>query len=308
MITLMLLLLGLGMMLTAGVAAQRMRRTQVAAQAVLDTRLSAIRPSLDQPEVSELRWLAWIEARVPAFLERDLARADVTISARLVSSLGAVLLLALLIGFVWAGVIGLLLALAGGIVLPLMWLRHLANRRIARFVDLLPHYLDSIRQLLMVGNSFQQALTRATQDSGEGVRRYLDPAVRRIANGASLTEALDAVANRIDLTELHMVVAAVRTNQRSGGSVVPMLQALTALLRDRARVMRELKAASAETRLSATVLCALPPIALLLISAINYDYMRYLWETDGGQRLLLIGLGFQTVGVLVMRRLMRLQF
>lgn len=308
MITLVLLLTGLGLILAVAVAAQRMLREAAAAELVLNNRLGALRASGAPVAQTEVAWLAWIEARMPDFLERNLARADVTIGARFFIGYGVALLIGVVLTTWWAGALGFVLALLIGGALPLLWIKHLADRRMAQFVEVLPHYLDSIRQLLMVGNSFQQALTKATNDSGEAVRRFLDPAVRRIANGASVTDALDAVAERIDLTELHMVVAAVRTNQRTGGSIAPMLVALATLLRDRARVVRELKAASAETRLSATVLCGLPPLAFLLISAINYDYMRYMWETGGGRRLLLIGLGFQTVGVLVMRRLMRLQF
>jgi tight adherence protein B len=308
MITLFLLLLGSAILLIVAVAGQRMLREQSQVQLVLAQRLSAMQPTADAPIRAELPWLAWIEARMPAFLVRNLARADKEIGARFLIGYGGALLVVVALGIGLAGLPGLMLALSIGLVAPLLWIKYLANRRMAAFVELLPHFLDSIRQLLMVGNSGQQALTRATQDSQEALRRYLDPAIRRIANGASVVDALDTVANRIDLTELHMVVAAVRTNQRTGGNIAPMLAGLAALLRDRARVVRELKAASAETRLSATVLCALPPVAFLLISVINYDYMRYMWETEGGRRLLLIGLGFQAVGVLTMRRLMRLNF
>lgn len=308
MSALLFLLAGSGVTLTIAIAAQRMLRERQAAQLVLDSRLSAIRPSADVAPLKNQPWLAWIEARTPAFLERNLARADMQLGPRFLTGYGAALLVLLAVGGLWAGALGVTLALLLGLALPLVYIKHLADRRVAAFVDRLPHFLDSIRQLLLVGYSFQQALSRAIEDSQQAIRRYLDPAIRRIANGASVVDALDSVADRIDLTELHMVVAAVRTNQRTGGSIAPMLIGLATLLRDRARVMRELKAASAETRLSATVLCGLPPLAFLLISVINYEYMRYMWETAGGRRLLLVGLGFQTVGILTMRRLMRLQF
>lgn len=308
MTTLLLLLLGSGLIVAVAIAAQRMLREQRTAQLALDTRLSAMRPAADTSASADLPWLAWVEARIPAFLERNLARADVEIGPRFLTGYGASLLVLLALGAWLGGAFGTLLMLLLGTGLPLLYIKQLADRRVTAFVDLLPHFLDSIRQLLLVGYSFQQALARAVEDAQPAIRRYLDPAVRRIVNGAPVTDALDSVADRIDLTELHMVVAAVRTNQRTGGSIAPMLIGLATLLRDRARVMRELKAASAETRLSATVLCGLPPLAFLLIAVINYDYMRYMWETEAGRRLLLIGLGFQVVGVLTMRRLMRLQF
>ncbi len=308
MIGLLLLLAGSATMLIVAVAAQRMLKQQRQVQLVLAQRLDAMRPSAEAQAHAELPWIDWIEARMPAFLERNLARADMTIGPRFLAGHGVALAVAIPLAGWGAGVLGVVAILTAGLAAPLLWIKHVADRRVAAFVGQLPNFLDSIRQLLLVGQSFQQALTRATEDSSEAVRRYLDPAMRRIANGASVTEALDSVAGRIDLTELHMVVAAVRTNQRTGGSIAPMLIGLATLLRDRARVVRELKAASAETRLSATVLCGLPPVAFLLISVMNHDYMRYLWETDGGRRLLLIGIGFQTAGLLTMRRLMRLDF
>lgn len=308
MITLTLLLFGSALIVAVVVAAHRMLREQAAVQLVLNQRLSAMRPVADATVRGEVAWFDWIEARIPAFLERNLARADIQIGPRMLVGYAVAALALLVVGGWQGGVLGVLLTAVIAIALPLLWIKHLADRRMARFVELLPHYLDSIRQLLLVGNSFQQALGKATEDAADGIRRYLDPAIRRIINGASVVDALDSVAERLDLTELHMIVAAVRTNQRSGGSIAPMLAGLATLLRDRARVMRELKAASAETRLSAMVLCGLPPFAFLLISAINYDYMRYMWETEAGRRLLLIGLGFQALGVIVMRRLMRLNF
>jgi tight adherence protein B len=216
--------------------------------------------------------------------------------------------LALVAALRWPGVTAPLVTIVIGLMLPLLHLRRLAASRMAAFVALLPHYLDSIRQLLAIGNSFQQALIKSTEAAGLPIQRYLQPAMRRIRNGASLPEALDTVANRIDMAELYMVVATVRTNARFGGSVGPMLASLGALLRNRARVIRELSAASAETRMSAIILCALPPVAMILISLINYGYMKYLWETDAGRHLLMFGFGFQMLGVLTMRRLMRLDF
>ncbi len=307
--TALLLLFGLGLLLAVAVLLNRQLRERREAASVLTRRLDALAPVSGVGAMPvQVRWLGWVEARVPAFLERDLARADLDLGARAVLVCGAICLVLAAIGWEWAGLLGLVIALGVGLGLPVLYIKRLAKKRLAAFVDQLPHYLDAIRQLLLIGNSFQQALAKATETTSEAVKRYLNPAMRRINNGAPVVDALETVADRIDLPEFHMVVAAVRTNSRFGGNITPALAGLVRLLRDRARVVRELGAASAETRLSATVLCALPPVALLIISIINYGYMRYLFETPGGHRLLLIGVGFQTVGILTMRRLMRLDF
>jgi tight adherence protein B len=307
-VTAFLLLAGAGLILAAALLAGSLLRARRQAGIILSERLGLLVPAAIAVPAAEVPWFDWARARIPAFLQRDIARADVEITARAVILYGALLPLAAVAGGLAVGVSGAVAAVLLGIVGPALYIRFLANRRLAAFTDLLPHYLDSIRQLLLVGNSFQQALAKSTDGSSPPIQRYLQPAMRRIGNGAPVVDALEMVADRIDLPEWHMVVAAVRTNARFGGSVAPTLAGVVRLLRDRARVVRELGAASAETRMSAMVLCALPPVALLIISLINYGYMRYLWETAAGRHLLAIGLAFQTTGMLTMRRLMRLDF
>jgi len=306
--TLLLLLAGLGLIVAAVIVTSRHARAQGQAGRILALRLNALVPAAMALPQAEVPWLDWLEARAPGFLKRSIARADLEIGPRALVLYAIILMVLLIAGGSRGGPLGVAIAAAIGIGLPLLAIKRLANKRMTAFTELLPHYLDSIRQLLLVGYSFQQALAKATETTQEPIQRYLAPAIRRIGNGAPVVDTLETVASRIDLPEFHMVVAAVRTNARFGGSVAPTLIGLIRLLRDRARVGRELSAASAETRMSAMVLCALPPVALLIISVINYDYTKYLWITEPGRRLLLIGLGFQTVGVLTIRRLMRLNF
>lgn len=306
--TLLLLFAGSILLFAAIVLTGRRLRVQHQAGSVLAQRLNTLVPANATAPAGEQAWLDWAKARTPAFLKRSMARADVELTPRAMAICAALLALVAFVGWWRAGIVGLVVGVAIGALLPPLFIKRLADRRMAAFVELLPHYLDSLRQLLLVGSSFQQALARATENSQLPIQRYLRPAIRRIANGQPMVDALESVANRIDLAEFHMVVAAVRTSARTGGSVAPTLAGLVRLLRDRARVVRELRAASAETKMSAMVLCALPPVALLIISLINYDYMQYLWTTDTGRRLLLIGLGFQITGVVVIRRLMRLDF
>jgi tight adherence protein B len=305
----LILLLGLSLLVVLAIVARRGGREAREQHTLLAERLEALTPTLPDLPAGQAAWLGRIIAHAPASVRRTLHRADVTITARpLLLYAGIVAALVVASVLYWSGVIAPLIVVAIGLVLPVFYFNRLAARRMQAFVDLLPHYLDSIRQLLTVGNSFQQALVKSTDNADLPIQRYLQPAMRRINNGAPVPEALDTVAERIDLAELYMVVATVRTNARFGGSVGPTLAGLGALLRSRARVLRELAAASAETRMSAVILCALPPVAMILISVINYGYMKYLWETEAGRHLLMFGLGFQVVGMLTMRRIMRLDF
>ena len=304
----LVILAGIVLMLLVGWQVANRLRAQTEVDTVLADRLYSLAPSIAVRPVGQSQWLSQLQDRAPVFLQRWLDRSDVTISVRGVAIYLAVATVVVAMGAEWRGpLVGLGLATVAA-ALPLWLLQRLANKRMAAFVEVLPHFLDSVRQLLAVGNSFQQALIKSVENGGPPIQRYLLPAIRRIRNGAPLADALDTVADRIDLAEFHMVIATIRTNTRFGGSVGPTLAGLVSLLRDRARVVRELGAASSETRMSARILCALPPVAMALIAAINYGYMKYLWETEAGRHLLMIGVSFQALGMITMRRIMKLDF
>jgi tight adherence protein B len=83
---------------------------------------------------------------------------------------------------------------------------------------------------------------------------------------------------------------------------------LTQILRDRARVERELHSATAETRMSALVLGALPVVVAAFIGATNPAYIAFFLDAPQGHKLIGIALGMEVAGVLVMRRIMRIDF
>ncbi len=283
--------------------AERKRR----AAAALAARLEALEPT-PAKTISSRALAVGGNRPLPAFLQKTLVRADV--EARLdvvaISGFGLAASAAALGYFVnlWAG-LGLA---AAGIICAVYAVQTLAARRTAQFVEALPHFLDAIRQLLIAGYAFQQAFLKSAEDAPPAIRRYLDPAQRRIRNGASTADALTWTADRIDNPELHMLATAVRTNIRFGGAMGPILGELSAMLRNRQRVGRELKAATSEIRTSGLVLTCLPPSAVVIVALINPTYMQALWETSYGRKMLAVAIVLQVTGMFVMRRLMRLNF
>jgi tight adherence protein B len=295
-----LLVLGLAIAVAA-TRAERRRRSAV----LLTTRLEALQPALSKDQPS----LGFDPRRpLPVFLQRMLARADVDVRLDLVTAAGFILFVAGL-GIAYAvNTLAGAAAFAAGTAAAVFLLHNVGVRRVAQFVESLPHFLDSIRQLLVAGYSFQQAFLRAAEDAPPAIRRYLDPAQRRIRNGDTTADALTWTAERIDNPELHMLATAVRTNARFGGAVGPILMELSKMLRNRARVARELRAATAETRMSGLVLTLLPPGGMIVVALLNLTYIQVLWETAPGRRMFAVAILLQLTGTFVMRRLMKLDF
>jgi tight adherence protein B len=246
--------------------------------------------------------------RGPRLFQLWQARADVTVPPHLLVA-GGVALVALGAGLTWLvhPIVGLavpaLLLLAG---IYALW--RLASRRLDAFIEGLPFFLDALRQLLIVGNSMQQALFKGAENAGPDMQRYLLPMMRRINNGQPMPDAVTWLAARLEVPELFMLATAIDTNLRYGGRMSVVLANLIQILRDRARVGRELRAATAEIRFSAIVLGLMPMIVAVMITLIKPSYMMFFIENEQGPKLALIALGLQAFGILTIRRIMRLEY
>jgi tight adherence protein B len=300
------LLLGvLALFIMAGVsllAGQAQRRRQQYVQ----ERLQALRDNMLKAEGAARPVVTALPG--PQFLRLWLTRADIAPTPR---SLGAAALAIVLIAVTANWLAGPLAAALTAVALAfagIYGLWRLACRRLDAFIEGLPFFLDALRQLLVVGNSIQQGLLKAAENTSPAMQRYLQPMIRRINNGAPIPESIEWLAQRLELPELYMLAAAVETNFRYGGRMSNVLANLIQILRDRARVERELKAATAEIKFSVIVLGLMPLISAVLIFLIKPSYVTFFIETEQGHRLALIAIGLQLIGMVIMRRIMRLEF
>jgi tight adherence protein B len=308
--TLILLVGVLAMMGTLGMVMVDRRAQRRVLRQVSDRMLKIAPPNPAANAMAETRGVAMPEhlAKLPAWLQVSMARADfVPSTASMVQWAGGAVVVALLVTWrlEWvAGIGGLLLGLAAGPI----WLRVLATRRTNKLVEGLPFLFDAIRQMMMAGGSLQQALLRATENADFAMRRYLDPVIRRMQNGASIGDSLGWQAERLDLAELHMLAVAVQASMQYGGRLSLVLANLAATLRDRTRVARELRSATAEMRVSAYVVGALPVASGIVMSLANPAYATFFIHDPTGHMLLAIAVGMQLIGVMAMRHLMRMDY
>ena len=245
---------------------------------------------------------------VPAFLGPLLARAQIELTARSVGLFAGVNLLAAIVALLAAGPVAALGALVLPALIGLVYARGRARRRVDALIEAMPHYIDAVRQMNMVGNSLSQALERSLAEAPPIVRSYMAPVARRLELGAPAGDAIQLLASRLGIAEISMLAAAIRTNLRYGGSINTVLSNLSGILRARIRVKRELDAATAQARVSSRVLIAMPIIALGIMVLMNPVYIDFFTSDHRGQRLALIAIGFQSLGIFAMNRMMRLSF
>lgn len=301
----------LGLLVAAGLTAYVLMirwRAEQQREAALTGRLDALKSNVfefdqNMPDPVE----AWI-ATLPPVIRTWIGAADIKVRRELVLAYLAISVVLVIVAARFINPVAALIVVVAMILGPIAGVRQLALYRMTKFANALPYFLDSLRQLLIVGNSFQQALVRSTESASPEIRRYLDAATRRIRNGAPVADAITAAAERVASVELHMLASAVRINQRFGGAIGPVLSDLADLLRTRVRINRELSSATAEVRMSSWILGSLPVVSIIVLCLIRYEYIAFLWRDPKGHELLAFSIGMEVAGVLIMRRMMRINF
>ncbi|HKE97755.1 MAG TPA: type II secretion system F family protein [Actinomycetes bacterium] len=146
---------------------------------------------------------------------------------------------------------------------------HLAERRRERFADLLPDTLQLLTSTLRSGYALLQALDSVAQESAEPARTEFGRVLLETRVGRDLSSALRALADRMRNRDFAWVVGAIEINREVGGDLAAVLGTTADTIRERQRVHRQMRALTAEGRLSGYILTALPVVVALAMRFIN---------------------------------------
>jgi tight adherence protein B len=122
--------------------------------------------------------------------------------------------------------------------------------------------------------------------------------------GLSLKLALENLMQRIPLLDLRMCVTAVLIQRETGGNLAEILEKVAYTIRERFRIMGDLKTLTTSSRLSAWILCGLPILVAVGVTVLNPDYMSVLWKDQRGHYLIAAALILQVTGMLIVRKIL----
>jgi tight adherence protein B len=122
--------------------------------------------------------------------------------------------------------------------------------------------------------------------------------------GLSLKLALDNLTDRIPLLDLKMCVTAVLIQRETGGNLAEILEKVAYTIRERFRIMGDLKTLTTSSRLSAWLLCGLPIFVALAVTIMNPDYMSILWKDQRGHYMIGAAIAMQITGMLIVRKIL----
>ena len=206
-----------------------------------------------------------------------------------------------------AKVVGLVTGALIGMVLPQVLLRFLAARRAAAFERVLPQALMLVATSLKSGFGLPQALDAVAKDAAEPVAKEFSRALAETRIGTDIADALERVAERMGSDAMRMAVMAIRIQREVGGNLAETLETTAKTLRERESLYRQVRALSAEGRLSAYILIALPIGVFFYMLWVNYDYIALLWTTLPGLAMSVGAIVLLIIGIFWMRKVVRIE-
>lgn len=255
------------------------------------------------------RLLAWPPV---ARLDGLLGRAGLTIPTgqylgRMAACTGVILLVAAVVVrlALWKA---LLLAAILGVLLPLCWLHLRARRRLYRLSLQLPDAIDMLVRSLRAGHPIASAIGLVAREMPDPIGSEFGLVFDEMTYGLDLKEALENLAQRLPVRDLHFLVVAVRVQYGTGGNLAEVLAGLGRVIRDRIRMKSRIRALSAEGRLSATVLSALPFVLGGVIFAMRPDYYLKAMGDPAFLPLVSVGLFGIALGIVAMQRIVNFRF
>ena len=175
-----------------------------------------------------------------------------------------------------------LLAGTIGLMLPTWLLARLATRRLHKFESQLPDAIDMIVNAMRAGFSFQAAMKFVGEEMpaplGEEFMRFYDE--QRL--GVDVRNALLDLQDRVNSLDIKMFVTSLLIQRETGGNLSEVLGNIGTLMRERAALKADIETLTAESKMSARILSALPVVVFVLINLINSDFMKPMLSSQTG--------------------------
>jgi tight adherence protein B len=208
-------------------------------------------------------------------------------------------------GVVWRGSLlqGLLIALFFGLVLPFLMLQIMRSRRQKRFGAQFPDGLDIIVRSLRAGHPVPVAISMLAREMPDPIGTEFGIVSDEITYGANLETALRNLYFRIGQDDLPLFVTAVAIQGTTGGNLGEILQNLSAVIRERFKMRRKIRALAAEGRASAIILSSLPIAIFFVIQIVTPEFYASVWDEDITKKVLTVAGLWMGVGNFIMYRL-----
>lgn len=197
-------------------------------------------------------------------------------------------------------IVGLLLAM-----IPITVVSRIRNKRLLLFRDQLPEALDLIRSALQAGHGFVAAMSVASETLADPVATELRYVVDETRLGLPMRDALYHLSERVGDPNVPLLIVGVLVAQEVGGNLTEVIDNTAYTIRERAKLQREIRTLTAQSRYSAVVLTALPILVGTFMALFNPTYFQIMFERTTGHYMLAGAVGLILLGHIFIQRILK---
>jgi len=201
------------------------------------------------------------------------------------------------------GWVGLIL----GFFIPYAYVTHRRSKRFEKFEELFPEAIDTLARAVRAGHAFTTALEMIASEVSEPVAGEFRKLFEEQKFGLPVRDALLNLTERIPLVDVKFFVTAVMLQRETGGNLAEILDNLSYVIRERFKILRQVKVYTAQGRLTMVLLMGLPPLIVIIMLTMNPGFIRPLFDDPIGHGLVVAGITLQTIGYFVIRKIVRIQ-
>jgi tight adherence protein B len=196
---------------------------------------------------------------------------------------------------------------AVGFALPFIMLRVKRTRRLRKFEEEFPEALDLIARALKAGHAFATGLKMVADEMDEPVGPEFRKTFDEQNFGLPLKDALENLTLRIPILDVRFFATAVLIQRETGGNLSEILENLAHVVRERFKILRQVRVYTAHGRLTGYVLLALPAFLGVALSFINPEHMNLLFRERMGQMMLVAAMVMQFIGYMWIKQVVKIE-
>jgi tight adherence protein B len=194
-----------------------------------------------------------------------------------------------------------------GFAIPFLKITHDRKLRFGMLEEQLPDAIDVMKRAMRAGHPFNSALRLVAEDMNDPIAHEFKQTFADINYGNDVRRALLGLLLRVPSMSVMALITAVLVQRETGGNLAEIFEQIARVIRSRFRFARKVRTLSAEGRLSAWVLTLVPIVLFAVIWLTTPEYLPVLIENPTGKKLLAFGVVSGFVGVLWMRKIIRVE-
>jgi len=193
-----------------------------------------------------------------------------------------------------------------GGVLPYSFASHRRTKRFQKFEELFPEAIDTLARAVRAGHAFTTALELIANELSEPVASEFRKLFEEQKFGLPVRDALMNLADRMPLVDVKFFVTAVMLQRETGGNLAEILDNLSYVIRERFKIMRQVRVYTAQGRLTMMLLMGLPPVIVVTMLITSPAFIKPLFADPIGHVLVVAGVVLQTLGYFVIRKIIQI--